>query len=237
MAKLLYKKSGGYDGFQTYGDIKYSEEQYDLMKEDFYNFESSLEKKYKSYSSEYCYELGLYLCQKLEEYRIVESTRYQFWEALRKYVNIKNPTKVITDLRDPYEYCYMMSKIDRDLIVKYPRTRWDHLFDCVTAREDNRLYKWLLNTEYIERNECWQGFIKALKVYFKGIDTSIYSEEEMFEFYDQILLKTNILFDNLKELNMKFSSKQRDEYYEKTKNIAANNEIELIEIIKELSKQ
>lgn len=236
MAKLLYKKSGGYDGFQTYGDIKYSEEQYELMKEEFYQFECALEKKYKPYSSEYCYELGLYLCQKLEEYRIVESTRYEFWETLRKYVNTKNPTKVITDLRDPYEYCYMMSKINRDLIVKYPRTRWDHLFDCVTAREDKRLYDWLLNREYIEKNECWQGFIKALKVYFKGIDTSIYSNEEIFELYDQILLKTNVLFENLKKLGIKLSSKSRDEYFEKTKKIDGNNFNELVEVINSLNK-
>ena len=211
MAKLLYKKNDGYDGFQTYGDIKYSEEQYELMKEEFYKYESLLEKKYKLYSSEYCYELGIYLKQKLEEYRIVESTRYEFWEALRKYVNIKNPTKVITDLRDPYEYCYMMSKINRDLIVKYPRTRWDHLFDCVTAREDSRIYDWLLERNTIESNECWQGFIKALKVYFKNIDTSIYSKEKMFKFYDEIIVKTNILFEQLKISKKKLSSKSRDE--------------------------
>lgn len=234
MAKLLYKKNDGYDGFQTYGDIKYSEEQYELMKEEFYKYESLLEKKYKLYSSEYCYELGIYLKQKLEEYRIVESTRYEFWEALRKYVNIKNPTKVITDLRDPYEYCYMMSKINRDLIVKYPRTRWDHLFDCVTAREDSRIYDWLLERNTIESNECWQGFIKALKVYFKNIDTSIYSKEKMFKFYDEIIVKTNILFEQLKISKKKLSSKSRDEYFIKTKSINSNDKESLLKVIENL---
>ena len=234
MAKLLYKKNDGYDGFQTYGDIKYSEEQYELMKEEFYKYECLLEHKFKPYSSEYCYELGIYLKQKLEEYRIVESTRYEFWEALRKYVNIKNPTKVITDLRDPYEYCYMLSKLDRKLVVKYPRTRWDHLFDCVTAREDERIYDWLLDRNKIESNECWQGFIKAIKVYFKNIDTSIYSKEEMFKFYDEIIVKTNILFEQLKTSKKKLSSKSRDEYFMKTKLINSNDKESLLNIIENL---
>jgi len=232
MSKLLYKKNGGYDGVQVYGDIKYSEEQYEKMKEEFYQFECALEKKYKPYSSEYCYEMGLYLSQKLEQYRVVESSRYKFWESLRNYVNTKNPTKVITELRDPYEYCYMLSKMDRDLVIKYPRSRWDHLFDCVTAREDSRLYEWLLDRDTIDNNDCWQGFIKALKVYFKGIDTSIYSKEEMYDLYDSILSKTILLFDELKIKGMKLKSVERDEFFQRTKNL--NDKSEMIKIIDDI---
>lgn len=226
MAKITFKKNDVYDGMDSYSDVKRTEEYLQLMKESVLNFERDLidtyvKKPSDMYNSEYSFELGKFLSEKLSEAMIIESDRYKFWDMLRNYVNQQDDRLVITDKRDPYEYCYMLSKLDRSLVLKYSRARWDHLFDCVTARQDDRIYKWLLNNEevsFLKSSDVWKEFIKGIKVYFKKIDTSIFDDEELFEFYDDIMYKSIYIIKYMKE-NSKFNSNQRDVFFEKSKKI------------------
>ena len=56
----------------------------------------------------------------------------------------------------------------------------------------------------------------------------------MFKFYDEIIVKTNILFEQLKISKKKLSSKSRDEYFIKTKSINSNDKESLLKVIENL---
>lgn len=231
MKKLVYKKNNAYEGIVTYENIKYTEEELIKLSEEIYFFEKKLRIKMKEYNSEYSYELGKFLSEKLENYKIVESERYGFWEMLRTYANRLDKRKTITELRDAYEYCYLLSKLPKELAIKYSRSKWDHLFDVVTARKDPRLYSWLEkneNTEFINSNDIFQNFCKALKIYLKKKDTDVLSDDELFEIYDTASKNAVLLCRYMKNNEKKISSKKRDEYFEKTRKI--NNEKEIYKI-------
>lgn len=235
MKKIAYKKNNAYEGIVTYENVKYTEEQLTKLTQEILDFEISLSKKHKEYSSEYSYELGNLLRQKLEDYKIVESERYNFWNMLRNYVNKLDKRKTITELRDAYEYCYLLSKLPKHLAIKFSRSKWDYLFDVVTARNDLRLFNWLENVEnkeFINSNEVFQNFCKALKIYFANKDTSVYSDNEINDIYTQSMNRSLILVEIVKEWKVKFSSKQRNEYFTKSKEISVKED--LIKILYEI---
>ncbi|MDD2180957.1 MAG: hypothetical protein PHW32_01155 [Bacilli bacterium] len=228
MGTLKYKKNNTYSEIITYDDFKYTEEQLEKMKEEFLNLEKKLSAKYPDYDSKYSYELGKILTGKMREYKIIESERYAFWEMLREYVNLKDKRKTITKLRDAYEYAYMLSKLPEKLAVKYSRSKWDHLFDVTTARKDSRLYIWLENVEkfdFINSARAFQDFCKGLKVYTKNIDTAVYTDEEIFELYNDVMSKALYLDNYMKKNKINksdFPSKKRDEFFVITEDVDAN---------------
>ncbi len=227
MKKIVFKKKGVYGGVESYSDTVYTDEFLDNLKEEIFNFETLLISKYVNkktdmYNSEYSYELGMFLQKKLDEVAIIESDRYKFWEMLREYVNEKDVRRVITDKRDPYEYCYMLSKLEKNLALKYSRSRWDHLFDCVTAREDDRIFEWLKennNENFNKDSAVWKEFIKGIKVRFKKIDTKIYSKDMLFNIYNDIMYKSILLVEFLAKYG-KLNSQSRDLFFKRTTKIS-----------------
>lgn len=219
MGSLKYKKNDKYSGLITYNDFEYTEKEIEKMKEEFLNLEKKLAKKYPDYDSKYSFELGKLLSSKMKEYKIIESERYKFWEMLRKYVNLKDKRKTITNLRDAYEYAYLLSKLPEKLVIKYSRSKWDHLFDVTTARKDERIYKWLENIEnvnFVNNGDVFQHFCKGVKVYTKGLDTAVYNDEEIFELYEDIMNKAIYLHNYMKNKKISkrdFPSKARDEFF------------------------
>lgn len=238
MSRLTYKIDDRYEEIVTYDNAKYTDEQLDAMKEEFYQAEKELSKKCKKDNdSEYSYELGVLLASKLKKYKIIESNRYRFWKMLRQYVNEKDPRKVITDKRDFYEYDYMLSKLPKELAIKYSRSKWDHLFDVTTARKDERIYDWLLkndNKEFINNNHVFQDFCKCLKDYIYNIDTGIYSDEEIFALFDDTMYKAIFLINYMKDNNKKLDSNQRSEFYNSVKKVNGTDIEKMKKIIEKI---
>ena len=212
------------------------------MHDEFIEIENSLKKKCKNeYDSEYSYELGLILANKLKEYKIVESTRSYFWELLRNGVNSKDKRKVFqAKQRDPYEYDYMLSKLPKELVIKYSRSKWDHLFDITTVRNDKRIYDWLLkvnNNDFVNNQLVFQNFCKGVKDYISSKDTLMLSDAELFNIYDEIMHKSIILVNFMKDKKIKFNSKQKTEYFNKAKKISSSNTKELDKILNLLKEK
>ena len=239
MSRLAYRENGMYKGIVTYNEKKYTEEELLKMREEFLEIEKKLKKKCKGvYDSEYSYELGLILANKLKEYEIIESTRFYFWELLREGVNTQDKRKVFQKRqRDPYEYDYLLSKLPKELVTKYSRSKWDHLFDITTARKDERLFKWMLkieNDEFINNQLVFQNFCKGVKDNIEKIDTNMLSDDEIYDIYNETMLKSIIIVKYMKNNNIKFNSQQRTEYFERTIDINASKESKIIEILDDI---
>ena len=239
MSRLAFKENGIYKGIVTYSEKKYTEEELSKMHDEFIVIENALKKKCKNeYDSEYSYELGLILADKLKEYEIVESTRSFFWEILREGVNSKDKRKVFqAKQRDPYEYDYLLSRLPKELALKYSRSKWDHLFDVTTARKDERIYKWLndvQNDDFINNQLVFQNFCKAVKDLTEKIDTNMLSDDELFAIYDDCMHKSIFLVDYMKKNNSKIDSKKRSEFFISSKKIDGKDVSKLEEVMKQI---
>lgn len=239
MSRLAFKENGIYKGIVTYSEKKYTEDELSKMHDEFIEIENELKKRCKNeYDSEYSYELGLMLANKLKEYEIVESTRSFFWSILREGVNTKDKRKVFqAKQRDPYEYDYLLSKLPKELALKYSRSKWDHLFDITTARKDERIYTWLLNVEnneFINNQLVFQNFCKGVKDVIEKIDTNMLTDDEINNIYNDIMYKSIFIVNYMKDNNVKFSSNQRTEFFKKAQDIEYTNEEELTSILDSL---
>lgn len=242
MSRLAFKENGIYKGIVTYTEKKYTEDELKKMHDEFIEIENELKKKCKNeYDSEYSYELGLILSNKLKEYEIVESTRSFFWNILREGVNSNDKRKVFqSKQRDPYEYDYLLSKLPRELALKYSRSKWDHLFDVTTARKDERIYTWLLNVdnkEFINNQLVFQNFCKGVKDVTEKLDTNILSDDELFNIYNDIMYKSIFMVNYMKNNNIKFNSNQRTKFYKEVQDIDYNNSKKLREILDKILKE
>lgn len=241
MSRLAFRENGIYKGIVTYSEKKYTEDELQKMHDEFIVIENQLKEKCKNeYDSEYSYELGLILAEKLREYEIVESTRSYFWEILREGVNTNDKRKVFqTKQRDPYEYDYLLSKLPKELVIKFSRSKWDHLFDITTARKDDRLYDWLMNVdnnEFINNQLIFQNFCKGVKDRIEKIDTNILSDDEINSIYDDVMNKSIIIVKYMKSHDIKLSSKDRTDYFKKSVDIISNDEDKLNKLLDEIVK-
>lgn len=234
MDRILIKNTdNSYDGIVSNTEINNLEEELDKLKIELNEFENELSKKISPKSSEYCYELGKYISSKVDKYQEFVYDRRRLWDMLRDNVNVHDNNKAMRDKWDQYEYDYLLSKLDKELVIKYDKTYWDHFFDCTTVREDSRIYEWLKKEDKITKKIIWAEFIKGVKVYLKNKDTSFMPDETLFKYYDDILEKTLILVEDL-EKNGNLKSKERDLYFELSKKIPSSNIDELNKILSEI---
>ena len=236
MSRLAFRENGIYKGIVTYSEKKYTEDEIKKMHDEFIEIENELKKKCKTeYDSEYSYELGLILASKLREYEIVESTRSFFWQILREGVNSNDTRKVFQKKqREPYEYDYLLSKLPKELVIKYSRSKWDHLFDITTVRKDNRLYDWMLNnknTDFINNQLVFQNFCKGIKDSIKHLDTNMLSDDELFNLYDEIMYKAIAIVNYIKDNNITLNSTKKTEYFKNAKNINSKDTRSLRKIL------
>ena len=239
MSRLAFRENGKYKGIVTYSEKKYTEEELLKMRKEFLQIENELKKKSgNKFDSERSYELGIVLANKLKEYDIIESTRYYFWSLLRYGVNTTDDRKIFQPKqREPYEHMYLLSKLPKELALKYSMSKWDHLFDVTTARKDERLYTWLMNVtnkSFINSNDVFQNFCKGLKDNIEKIDTSLLSDEELFDIYNDTMLKAIYIVKHMKNNDRKLNSKERTKFFKEAINIKATEEKELEKVLKKI---
>ena len=59
--------------------------------------------------------------------------------------------------------------------------------DRVGNREDERIFQWLKRFQGKIREDDWREFEKALNLYLKGKDTSVFEADELFAIYDSLM--------------------------------------------------
>lgn len=138
----------------------------------------------------YKYNLGLFLGGLLEKYQITIAERRQFWDEIKTFATKEERkrnegTKAVT--RSFYQQCYILSCQDKEVVEKLTWRQWQDILDRVGNREDERIFVWIKNLSGKIREDDWREFEKALHLYLKGKDTSVFTDEELFSIYDSLL--------------------------------------------------
>ena len=139
----------------------------------------------------YKYNLGLFLGSLLEKYEISVSERRRFWDEIKHFATKeerKRDEGANSVTRSFYQQCYILSQQDKDVVEKLTWRQWQDILDRVGNREDERIFQWLKRFTKKIREDDWREFEKALNLYLKGKDTSVFETEELFAIYDSIML-------------------------------------------------
>lgn len=150
--------------------------------------ESDLESVYGK-SVWYKYNLGLFLGELLEKYDISIAERRRFWDEIKTFAtkeDRKRDEGTNSVHRSFYQQCFILSQQDKEVVEKLTWRQWQDLLDRVSNREDKRIFEWIRNKSEKIREDDWREFEKGLHLYLKSKDTSVFSDQELFEIYNSI---------------------------------------------------
>ena len=125
----------------------------------------------------YKYNLSLFLSSLLEKYEISVSERRRFWDEIKHFATKeerKRDEGANSVTRSFYQQCYILSQQDKDVVEKLTWRQWQDILERVGNREDERIFQWLKRFTKKIREDDWREFEKALNLYLKGKDTSVF---------------------------------------------------------------
>ena len=170
--------------------------------------EKDLKEQYDN-SVSYKYYLGKFLNDCLEKYQISQKERRFFWDEIKEFASTENRTRnegKNSKTRSFYEQCYIISNYDITLVKKLSWRQWQDLLDRTKNREDDRLFLWINKVEDKIREDDWREFEKALNLYISNKDTSVFTDEELFDIYSQLMnmaKEWRFRFNNFSKANPK----------------------------------
>lgn len=139
------------------------------------------------------YELGRRLRTIVEDERLVKpGERAWVYEAIRMYATRRILRKDRGSSRLHLDYCYRLSQFPWEFAKKLRWGDWVFFIDSRSLRDEPKIDKWLLN-----RIKCigqlgrsrFRKLARRLNRMFKGKDTAVFSDEELFARYDRALHK------------------------------------------------
>jgi hypothetical protein len=153
----------------------------------------------------YKYNLGLFLGDLLKKYDIAISEQRKFWNEI-KYLASQEDRKrdegVNSVTRSFYQQCYVLSQIDREAVIKLSWRQWQSMLDRVDNRQDERIFLWIRQYPDKIREDDWREFEKALHLFLKNKDTSVFDTDELLSIYDSLMfmcIKWRELFNEFSE--------------------------------------
>ena len=178
-----------YEGLLSSQEKATVDEILNALKAEIPQIESDLEATYGQ-SVWYKYHLGLFLGGLLEKYEITFAERRKFWDEIKDFATQTerkraDGSKSVT--RSFYQQCYILSQQGKDVVEKLTWRQWQDLLDRVGNREDERIFLWLKQLSGKIREDDWREFEKALNLYLKDKDTSVFEADELFEIYDSLM--------------------------------------------------
>lgn len=178
-----------YDGMLSSKEKASADEVLDALKTEIPQIEKDLQEKYGN-GVLYKYYLGFFLGDLLEKYNIIESERRRFWNEIKDLASSetrKRDEGKASVVRSFLEQCYVLSRYDLETVQSLSWKQWQDILDRVRNREDERIFDWIRNYPRKFKQAYWSEFEKALNLYLKDKDTSVFTDDELFEIYDSLL--------------------------------------------------
>jgi len=146
-------------------------------------------------SAQLWYELGNELMKLCRKFNVINSReRRWLWEAIENLYatdRIKRARRGRT--RNHFEYCHRLAQFPQDLVLALNWSEWSTFFDSLTVREEPRVDKWLC----LKAKESWKinrlffrRFTENLNKRIRYKDTSVLSDKELFQLYDEVWRET-----------------------------------------------
>lgn len=177
-----------YDGLLSSQEKATIDEILNALKEEIPQIESDLESVYGK-SVLYKYNLGIFLGGLLNKYEISVAERRRFWDEIKTFATKEDRKRnegKNAATRSFYEQCFVLSQYDKEVVEKLSWRQWQDILDRVSNREDERIFEWIRNKTEKIREDDWREFEKALHLFLKSKDTSVFSDIELFDIYNSL---------------------------------------------------
>lgn len=177
-----------YEGLLSSQEKATIDEILNALKTEIPQIESDLESVYGK-SVWYKYNLGVFLGELLEKYDISIAERRRFWDEIKTFATKEERKRnegTNSVHRSFYQQCFILSQQDKEVVEKLTWRQWQDLLDRVSNREDKRIFEWIRNKNEKIREDDWREFEKGLHLFLKSKDTSVFTDEELFDIYNSI---------------------------------------------------
>lgn len=144
------------------------------------------------------YEVGKRLEFVIDTSIVAAEDREFVWRALYDHAGVLAPGPVTKRAeRDPetshFSYCYMLSTFPWDFVgAGGDWTSWSEFFDRKETKNDRRIIGWLsrkAKESNIKSKQNWlRPLTKAIHKEFEKKDTTVFSNEELFQILDRVIL-------------------------------------------------
>jgi hypothetical protein len=139
------------------------------------------------------WNLGSLLKPIVEDERLVKPKERRFlWEALRMYATARIQRVDRGPSRVHWDYCYRVSKFPWQFVSRLNWDDWVFFVDSKSLRQEPRIDEWLQHrmkqVTGLNRQE-FRTLARELNRVFKGKDTSVFSDKELFAIYDATLVR------------------------------------------------
>lgn len=191
MGKIVKKDESGYivyKGLLSSEEISEADALLQQLIKEIPQIESELADKYNSKSILYKYNFGKRLGEYLEEHKIYDRERRYFWDEIKSFATKDETHKDRSNARQFYEQWYLLSKLDIETVKKMSWRQWQDLLDRPKNRADARIFNWIGQKQGKIREDDWREFEKALHQYLGNKETAVFSDDELFNLYDSIML-------------------------------------------------
>lgn len=203
MGHIVYLDTEGrivYKGLLSSQEKATVDEILNALKSEIPQIEADLAREYGQ-SVWYKYNLGLFLGDLLEKYKITFAERRQFWDEIKTFATKEERKRnegknAVT--RSFYQQCYILSSQNKEVVEKLTWRQWQDILDRVGNREDERIFLWIKNLPEKIREDDWREFEKALHLYLKSKDTSVFTNDELLSIYDSLLTMCKIWREKFK---------------------------------------
>lgn len=205
MAHIVeFDKDGNiiYKGMLSSSEILLYDQLIETLKSIIPQLEQDLKDQYGD-SIMYKYNLGKLLGEILEKNNVSIKERRRFWDEIKALATTEKRTRnegKNSKKRSFFEQCYRLSQIDKDTVKKLSWRQWVTLFDRSDKNtDDRRFFIWIRNYPKKIREDEWREFMKVLNLYLDKTDTSVFSDAELFEIYNSMIIMANIWLSEVKE--------------------------------------
>jgi len=144
------------------------------------------------------YEIGKRLEFVMDTSIVTAEDREFVWRAIYDHAGSLAPGPVTKRAeREPetshFSYCYMLSRFPWEFVeMAGDWTSWSEFFDRKETKNDQRIIEWLgkkaKESNFKSRQNWLRPLTKAIHREFEKKDTTVFSNEELFEILDKVFL-------------------------------------------------
>lgn len=155
----------------------------------------------------YKYFLGKRLAELLDEYEITDKERVYFWNEIKHFAADKERKRDDggdAKTRKFHEQCYQLAQLEQSVVEKLSWRQWQDLLDRRANREDERIFTWIGIHEPKIKELEWRAFEKALNLFLKNKDTSVFEDQELFDIYEMLLTMGQVWLAKFTDFSKKY---------------------------------
>ncbi|MCH4242455.1 MAG: hypothetical protein LKF81_11230 [Prevotella sp.] len=177
-----------YHGFQTEKQQQQADEFLKMIEKQFPEKTKEYAEAYSDGSSMYYYKMGSWLRKLVNEFGILNRDYSYLFNEIIEFAPDKERLRKTNDNRNPYFQAFNFSELKEAAVNKLTWHDWQSLLERPDVIGEKRIFKWIEEYDIKEaKGKNWRSLLKMMHAYLLKIDTSLFSDQEMFNTFNSFV--------------------------------------------------